>query len=253
MGHRLPYFLSSKLFGDRRQFGLIPEEDDPCWIEWTQDAYLRFYNATQKQSVGKIVNDAGYKVLRRVDLDARTVLEIGPGSMPHIPFWKNRPKKFVIADIQQQMLDLSMARLGAEGVNSEPVLLDRSEQPRLPFRDDEFDIVISFYALEHMHPFDRYFLEITRPLKPGGLLVGAIPAEGGVAWGLGRFLTSRRWLLRETDINPDKIICWEHPTFAEDILNTAIQSMEKRHLSFYPLRVPSLDFNLIVRFVFRKP
>ena len=253
IGHRLPHYLSSRLFGDRRRFGLRPKEDDPCWLQWTEDAYLEFYNATQKRSVGKIVNDAGYRVLREVDLSAKAVLEIGPGSMPHLAFWRGRPARFVIADIQQQMLDLSMARLGAKGLSGEPVLLSRKEQPGLPFEQDEFDVIISFYSFEHMHPFDRYFRETLRCLKPGGLLVGAIPAEGGLAWGLGRFLTSRRWLLRNTNINPDKLICWEHPTWAEDILNTARRRLEQVHLSFYPLRVPLLDVNLVVRFVFRKP
>jgi hypothetical protein len=82
--------------------------------------------------------------------------------------------------------------------------------------------------------------------------VGAIPCEGGMAWGLGRFLTSRRWLMANTTINPDKLICWEHPNFADFILNTLNKKGLKQHLSFWPFVIPSIDINLIAKFVFKK-
>src|SRR5690606_17752765 len=104
-----------------------------------------------------------------------------------------------------------------------------------------------------LHPFSRYLDGMLRVLRSGGILVGAIPAEGGLGWGLGRFLTSRRWLLRNTGIDPDKIICWEHPNFAEDILRHMDGQLVRRVLRYWPLGVPSLDLNLIVQFVFEKP
>ena len=92
-----------------------------------------------------------------------------------------------------------------------------------------------------------------RVLRPGGKIVGAIPAEGGLAWGLGRYLTSRRWLKNNTNINPDKIICWEHPTMADEILSCLSDEMDIQKLSYWPLRVPVIDFNLVLKFIFSKP
>ena len=88
-------------------------------------------------------------------------------------------------------------------------------------------------------------------LKKGGLLIGAIPSEGGLAWGLGRYLTSRRWLIRNTNINPDKIICWEHPNFAEEILDTLDGNMGKICLDYWPFKFHSLDLNLILKFIYK--
>ena len=78
---RLPTCLSVPLFGDRERWGLVPREDDPCWREWTDKVYSAFYYANQKNGVGNYVNNAGYMILKEVDLSGMRVLEIGPGEI----------------------------------------------------------------------------------------------------------------------------------------------------------------------------
>jgi len=251
LGHRLPRFLAAPLFGDRERFGLVVQPGDPSWLEWER-VYLEFYYANQKRSVGRVVNDAGYRVMRQVDLAGKAVLEVGPGDMLHIPDWKGRPARYCIADVQQAMLERSAARLEAAGIRHEARLILRADAGRLPYGDNEFDVIVSFYSLEHLYPLDTHLEEMLRVLKPGGLLAGAIPAEGGLGWGLGRWLTSRRWLKRHTSIDPDKIICWEHPNFAADILTALDRALEQRYLGYWPLGLPSIDANLIIRFVHAK-
>lgn len=254
-GHRLPQFLAKRLFGDRRQFGLAVQQDDPCWKEWTEEVYLKFYEATQKQeqTVGRKVNDAGYRILESIDFTGQRILEIGPGSLPHLAFFKSHPALFVLADIQQQMLELSSDKLAQAGVPHKSVLLEGNPLHQLPFDDGEFDVILSFYSLEHLYPLQPYLDEMVRCLKPGGMLAGAIPNEGGLAWGLGRFLTTRRWLHKNTNINPDKLICWEHPNFAESILSCLDSQLERQTLQYYPLHVPLIDCNLVTRFIYTRP
>ena len=67
-------------------------------------------------------------------------------------------------------------------------------------------------------------------LKPDGIIVGAIPAEGGLLWALGRFLTSRQWLHKNTNIDYDKLICWEHPNYADFILKKLDQNFLRSFL-----------------------
>lgn len=251
IGHRLPRPIAKRLFGDRDRWGLKVDPDDPCWKEWEQ-AYLRFYDATQRRSVGRVVNHAGYAIMQKVDLEGRRVLEIGPGELAHIAYWRPGTKKssvnFVLADIQAEMLDRSSQVLSAHGVPHEKRLVQRNGT--LPFDDDSFDVLVSFYTFEHLYPLQTYVNEFQRVLKPGGRIIGAIPAEGGLAWGLGRFLTSRRWFHRNTTIDPDKIICWEHPNFAEDVVTEMLGSFEKERLSYWPMKVPSIDLNLVLSFIF---
>jgi SAM-dependent methyltransferase len=251
LGYRLPHPLSAPLFGDRAKFGLVVQPEDPCWQEW-QRAYLHFYFSTQKQSAGKLVNNAGYRVMRRINLTGKQVLEVGPGDINHTGWWRGMPARYVIADIQEAMLDLSRETLTARGIPHESRLLERADLGALPFEDREFDVVVSFYSLEHLHPLASYVDGILRVLKPGGTLIGAIPAEGGLGWGLGRFLTSRRWLKRNTSIDPDKLICWEHPNFADHLLATLDGRMRRQYLGFWPLAVPSIDLNLVIKFVYAK-
>ena len=45
----------------------------------------------------------------------------------------------------------------------------------LPFTDQEFDVVIMFEVLEHIHDQNKTLSEIFRVLKPGGLLLVSVP------------------------------------------------------------------------------
>ncbi|MEE8056421.1 MAG: hypothetical protein V3T17_01100 [Pseudomonadales bacterium] len=77
-----------------------------------------------------------------------------------------------------------------------------------------------------------------------------LSAEGGLAWKLGRFLTSRRWLKRNTIINSDKIICWEHTNFSDIILNSLNEKMLRNRVKYWSISLPSLDVNLVIMFDF---
>ena len=244
---RIPRRWRVPLFGDRERYGRVADPDDPMWQAWLRE-FSWIHEATQKRSIGKVVNDAGYRVLRRLDLEDKRVLEIGPGFLPHVPWWRGRPAHYTLVDVLAELLDRSGRRLSELGVPYEAHVVEPGAP--LPFPDDHFDVVLSFYVLEHLHPITEAVDELLRVARPGGLLAGAIPTEGGLAWGLGRYLTSRRWLLRNTQIDPDKIICWGHPTFASEILATLESRARRRYLSFWPVRVPLLDPNLVVRFVY---
>lgn len=48
---------------------------------------------------------------------------------------------------------------------------------RIPFADDTFDCVISFYALEHVQNWEQSLAEIKRVLKPGGTSLHIFPSR----------------------------------------------------------------------------
>lgn len=41
----------------------------------------------------------------------------------------------------------------------------------LPFKDSEFDLVLSFMVMHHIHNWKKAFEEINRVLRPGGILI----------------------------------------------------------------------------------
>jgi len=252
LGYKLPRMLSVPLFGDRQRYGQTPLPGDPCWREWLS-IYEKFYLATQHEGVRKIVNHSGYKVMRLLDLSGKSILEIGPGTIAHMPWWRGWPARYDLFDVNEGMMAEAVKVLATKSIAYETYLRSPSDEVALPFPPAHYDVIVSFYSLEHLHPLDRYVAEITRILKPGGHVIGAIPCEGGIGWGLGRLLTTRRWLIKNSTIDPDKWVCWEHPNFADAIVASLDAFLERAHVSCFPFFfLPLIDPNLILRFLYRK-
>lgn len=209
-----PYVLFKRLWGDRKRFGIMPNFTDCDWQEWEKHS-ISIYMQTQQKGVGDRICNMAYNAVALIDASDKKILEVGPGSIRHLYFLHGHPQKYIICDIRDDFLVGAGRQLSNTGIAHEKVILKRNTASetkwKLPFPVQAFDVVISFYSLEHLHPLDSYLIEIKRILKRGGQLVGAIPCEGGLAWGLGRFLTTRRYVHKHYGINYDKIICWEHP------------------------------------------
>lgn len=199
-----------------------------------------------------MVNNAGYNILRGYDFTGLRCLEIGPGILPHMRFWRGRPACYDIADIQKDLLDASRTILDRAGVPGMAMLLPERAQAGISAPDASYDCILSFYSLEHLSPLDAHLKEYHRLLRPGGMLVGAIPAEGGLAWGLGRMLTSRRYAKKHFSYDFDKITVWEHCNTAGSILRACDALFRQGLLEFWPLRAPLVDINLVIRFKYRK-
>ena len=245
----IPNFLSKKLWGDRLKHGIQPVIEDPEWIEW-QERQFEFYKLNQRHGIGSVVNDSGYSVMAEIDLNEKCVLEFGPGDLRHHKFWNSKPKKYFIADVHEGMMNVAVNIFQRDEINFESFLIERNE--KLPLAKHSVDIIVSFYSLEHLYPLENYLEEMKYYLKPDGFIVGAIPAEGGLLWALGRFLTSRRWLHKNTNIDYDKLICWEHPNYADFILKKLDQNFLQSFLKSWPFGIlPILDCNLTFRFCYK--
>lgn len=210
------------------------------------------FTATQSGVLGRTVNGAGYKKSHKlVDVAGSNVLEIGPGYLDHIRYWKGTPNKVTLVDRRPEFLEIGKQKLEARGIPFECIVSEPGGGPLQSLEDAQFDIVFAFYVLEHITPLAPTLLEIRRVLKPTGALVGAIPAEGGLAWGLGRFLTTRRWFRKHTSIDLDKIICWEHPNFADEVVNKLDQTWPSVEVYSWPFGIPNADLSLVHSFVCR--
>jgi len=246
----IPRFISNILWGNRKRWGLQINKDDSCWIEW-QKIYEKFYSSNQRAGIGIKVNDAGYQIMSSIDLTGKKVLEIGAGDIRHLKYLQGKPDKYFLADISTKMMDFAKQKLEERRISYNIISIDRN-QP-IPLKDETIDVIVSFYSLEHLYPLQDYLKDMYRILKPGGILIGAIPAEGGLAWGLGRMFTSRRWIKKNTNIDPEKLICWEHPNFADQIISQLDTYFNRQKVIFWPLRLlPLLDINLIIKYIYKK-
>ena len=245
----LPYSLYRILFGDRRRYGLRIDPGDEDYLCW-QSNMERVYRDNQKGTIGRIVNAWGFKIFDRIDFDKKNIIEIGPGIIDHCSFWRNTPEQYILVDIRESFLKASEDIIRRQGI--EKVSTIHSDGYSIPCPSECADIILTFHQLEHVQALELFLTEVERLLRPGGLLVGAVPCEGGLAWGLGRFLTSRRYVKRKMNFDYDKIICWEHPQFVETI-ESALGRFFRPHTSIKrPFGLLPFDFNLSWSFIYKK-
>ena len=211
----LPAIIRNSLWGNRKKYGVNVDVNHSDWKEWL-NFYNEFYTKTQKEGVGEIVNNWGYQVIGNINLNGMSVLEIGAGNLPHKRFWRGLPTKYHLVDVDDTFLQEQKNKLCEFKIDVQLHYVKRGEVPAI--EDDSLDVIFTFYSLEHLFDLDKQLQFYYSKLKKGGFLIGAVPNEGGLAWGLGRFLTTRRFVHKHTNLNYNRIICWEHPNFCDDIL-----------------------------------
>lgn len=243
----LPSYIRTQLFGYRKEDSIEFNENDPDWKLW-QSAYHDFYDETQTSGFGGYITGLGYRIIKKIDLSSKNLLEIGPGSVPHLKFWNKEPKRYVSVEIDSRFNE----KIGNKIKNHN--MITRSKVSfKIDVPDESIDIILTFYSLEHLMQLDENLLEFHRILKNDGIIVGAIPNEGGLAWGLGRFFFTRRWIRNRYKINYDKIISWEHPSYCDEIRDSLDRIFDRIQWSQYPFPfLRSFNINLISTFIYRK-
>ena len=135
---------------------------------------------------------------------------------------------------------------------------DRDRWGLTPKLDDPYwkewqNTYSEFYQANQLQGIGTRVNDFSRLMKPGGFLIGAIPAEDGASWEAGISLTSPRWLKKNTTIYPDKIIFWHHPNFVDQILLELHKVFTRKIVKYWPLRsLPFMDTNLVVRQLYSK-
>jgi len=178
----LPYFMFKPLFGDRKKWGLKTDFEDKDFRKWQDECYLEFYEDNQKGSIGTTVNHFGFKIMEQIDLTNKIVLEVGPGRIDHLDYNQSKPKKYILADINKDFLKMSKNRLREYGISNSDII--KVQGTSIPIEDNSVDILVTFHQLEHIYELEKYLQELKRILKQNGILIGAVPAEGGASLGI---------------------------------------------------------------------
>ncbi len=218
--------------------------EDEMWERWKEyrgRSYADvFYDGS---ALIRRIGAAGHRMLERPHTASdgyRNVLEVGGGGHPHLPHVRHRFDRYIVGDLDLRMLGQVLRSHGANP-RVEAMVLDGR---RLPYANHTFDRVISIYTLEHLTDPHLVLKEWARVLKPGGILSIAIPTEGGLAWTLGRYFSTRR-TFRRMGFDYDYIVAREHVNTCGRLLALIRHYFADREECWYPTGVPSPNFNLV--------
>ena len=104
-------------------------------------------------------------------LDAKQVLEIGPGAGGHSALFARHGAKVTAIDITQVRAEATQAKFKVLGVEERGCRAMQGDAEKLPFADGSFDIVYSNGVLHHTIDTGKAVDEVWRVLKPGGRAV----------------------------------------------------------------------------------
>jgi SAM-dependent methyltransferase len=119
-------------------------------------------------------------------------------------------------------------------------------QKRLPYEDAYFDRIIAIHVFEHLPNLPATIRESRRLIKPTGVLSVIIPCEGGMMTKIARNLSAKPHFEKLYKQNYDWFIKSQHINMPDEILYELKQCFQVIHSMWFPLLVPSVNFNLFI-------
>jgi len=168
------------------------------------------------------------------------VLEIGAGTLAHLPFVRHRFSRYIASDFDQNVLDAAASILGSRA----DVQLLKLDGRSLPFANDTFDRLIATHVLEHVQDPHLALQEWVRVVRPGGVISLILPCDPGWAWRIGRYLGPRR-AAKEAGLPYDYYMAREHINSIFNLHQILKYHFPNREVQWWPTRVPLADINLI--------
>ena len=152
-----------------------------CWLRTVfslhcldqNEAFSRVDDRNDREfySKDRFVNHLDSVALETVsDLIGKLIVEPNPVILDLMTSWDSHlPDDLKVGSVTG--LGLNENELGANKALDKRVVHDLNEDPKLPFDDDTFDVVINTVSVEYLvRPID-VFAEAGRVLKPGGLFL----------------------------------------------------------------------------------
>lgn len=167
-------------------------------------------------------------------------LEIGAGVGGHIPYEDLAEQEYTALELRPEMAALIKER----HPRCEVVVGDC--QVKIPSPDRAFDRVLAVHVLEHLPDLPAALREVRRVIKDDGQLSVVIPCEGGLLYRFCRNISARRIFERRYRQSYDWFIESEHVNFPDEIVTELAKSFTVEHTSYFPLPVPTTEFNLCI-------
>lgn len=168
-----------------------------------------------------------------------TVLEVGAGTLAHLPFVKHRFDRYIASDHDAKVIMAASRQDLPPGVE-----LQHLAAGDLPFADSSVDRIIATHVLEHVPAPQDALAEWVRVLRPGGVLSVILPCDPGLLWRVGRMFGPRRRALA-AGLPYDYYMAREHINSIHNLATILGYHFPVSQVSWWPSRLPIADLNLI--------
>ncbi len=134
-----------------------------------------------------------YTTLTQYKEKNKKILEIGCGAGGGTLYLKSllEPKEIIGVDISKTAVEKTQKK----GIVAHTINVS---EERLPFKDEVFDLVVSFEVIEHVFDTGSFIEEIKRVLKPGGTLFISTP---NLAWWANKLLLTFGYQPANTEVD----------------------------------------------------
>lgn len=187
----------------------------------------------------------GY-VVEHAPISFTRTLEIGAGIGEHLDYERLTPAQragYVALELRPQMA----AAIATRHPDVQTAVGDC--QQRLDFPDGHFDRILAIHVLEHLPDLPAAIAEMHRLCR--GVFQVVIPTEGGLAYGLARRISAQRFFERRYNLPYRWVIEREHVNEPREIYEELAPYFTIEHRQHFPLRVPSVNLNLIIGLTLR--
>ncbi|MDR3235437.1 MAG: class I SAM-dependent methyltransferase [Prevotellaceae bacterium] len=167
------------------------------------------------------------------------VVEIGSGIGYHLDFVNHQYDTYTLTDINQKVIE----KLNDKSF-SEKIKIQKLESEILPFSDNEFDRLIAVHVLEHIYHPEKALREWSRVVKNEGIISILLPCDPGIAWRLGRYISSQHRAHKNGVNEWDLFVALEHVNSINGLMAMIRYFFEEKEEKFWPFFTKSMDMNL---------
>jgi phosphatidylethanolamine/phosphatidyl-N-methylethanolamine N-methyltransferase len=224
----------------------MPPDDDPAPGQSAHDLLTRWYEEHYSTTAATADGSFFERYLHR-SMEApygpqvrfARVLEVGGNRGEHVPYVRHQFDDYLLTDLREP-------RPTAEVAADPRVRVAACDVEALPYPDGGFDRVIATCLLHHLTDPFAALREMRRVAAPGGMVTILLPTDPGVAYRVGKALTSGRAARRQGIADLYQVVtALDHrnhfPSLAAQVRH--VFRADRVGTSWRPFRIPGWHLN----------